>query len=116
MIRYNNLKSENAENPEKIIKEFSRLVYGNDAGSAEIDELLQRAMKRGFIKSKEKKFVFYTWLTIDGFEKKYYKASGNDLTTRKSSAWTYKKSELCLYQIYKEQYELEEAEEGEGLE
>lgn len=115
MIKYNNLKSEDVENPEKVIEEFSRLLYGNEAGSVEIDELLKKAIKIGFIEIKEKRFVFYTWLTIDGLEKKYYKASGNDLTTKKSCAWTYKESELCLYQVYKKQYELEEVEEGEGL-
>ena len=113
MIKYNNLMSENVKNPEKVIKEFSKLLYGNDACSIPIDELLETAIKRGLIEEKEKEFVFYTWLTIDGFKKKYYKACGNDLTTKKSGAWTYVKSELELYEAYMKQYELEELEEGE---
>lgn len=113
MIKYNNLKSENVENPEKVIKDFSRLVYGNDAGSVEIDGIIERAMKRGLVESKEKKFVFYTYLTIDGFEKKYYKACGTDLTTNKAKAWFYTKADLDFYEAYKKQYEVEEIEEEE---
>lgn len=113
MIKYNNLKSENVENTEKVIKDFSRLVYGNDAGSVEIDGILERAMNRGLVESKEKKFVFYTYLTIDCFEKKYYKACGNDLTTNKAKAWVYTKADLDFYETYKKQYGVEEIEEEE---
>nr|DAV26847.1 MAG TPA: hypothetical protein [Caudoviricetes sp.] len=113
MIKYSNLKSEEVENPEKVIKEFSKLLYGNEAGSAQIDKLLEIAMKNGLIEEKEKIFVFYTWLTIDGFEKKYYKACGNDLTTKLSGAWVYKESELGLYEAYSKKFELEELEKGE---
>lgn len=108
MIRYNELKSKNVENAQKVIKEFSCLIYGNDAGSIEIDGLLEKAVKRGLIEEKEKTFVFYTYLTIDGFEKKYYKACGNDLTTKLSNAWVYTKTDLDFYEIYKKQYEVEE--------
>ena len=113
MVKYCDLKSEEVENPEKVIKEFSKLLYGNEAGSAQIDKLLETAIKNGFIEIKEKKYVFYTWLTIDGFEKKYYKACGDDLTTKKSSAWIYSKSDFELYKAYSERYGLEELEEGE---
>lgn len=113
MVKYCDLKSEEVENAEKVIKEFSKLLYGNEAGSAQIDKLLETAIKNGFIEIKEKKYVFYIWLTIDGFEKKYYKASGNDLTTKKSGAFIYKKSELAIYEAYMKKYELEELEEGE---
>ena len=114
MVKYKDLKSEYVEDAEKVIRDFSRLLYGNDAGSAPMDELLSRAMKRGIIKEKEPKYVFYTWLTIDGFEKKYYKACGTDLTTKKSSALIYSKSDLELYETYKKQYEIEPLEEEEN--
>lgn len=113
MYKYDNLKSENIENAGEVIKAFSQLLYGNTAGSKQIDELLKTAMDIGRIEEKEVKYVFYTWLTIDGVDKKYYKACGPDLTTKKSNAWVYTKSELKLYEAYKKLYNLEEIEDGE---
>ena len=114
MVKYDNLKSEHVEDAEKVIRDFSRLLYGNSGGSMQIDELLNQALKNGKIKEKEQKYVFYTWLTIDGFEKKYYKACGTDLTTEKSSAWIYTKDDLEFYTKYKEQYEIEPLEGEEN--
>lgn len=113
MVKYENLKSEKIKNPKRVIEMFSLLLYGNEAGSVQMDELLEMAMKSGFIEEKEPKYVFYTWLTIDGVEKKYYKACGPDLTTKKSKAWVYTKSELKRYEAYKKLYDLEEIEDGE---
>lgn len=116
MIKYDNLKSENVENAGEVIRAFSLLLYGNTAGSMDLDRLIAKAMDNRQIKEKETKYVFYTWLTIDGFDKKYYKACGSDLTTKKSSAWTYTKSGLDFYESYRKQYEVEEVEGGECIE
>lgn len=113
MIEYENLKSENVENAGEVIRAFSLLLYGNTAGSVTIDELLTKAMEKGRIQKKEPQYVLYTYLTIDGFEKKYYKACGTDLTTNKAKAWVYRKPDLDLYKAYREQYEIEEIEKEE---
>lgn len=113
MIKYENLKSENVENAGEVVRAFSLLLYGNEAGSVPIDELLTKAMEKGQIQRKEPQYVFYTYLTIDNFEKKYYKACGNDLTTNKAKAWVYTKADLDFYESYKKQYEVEEIEEEE---
>lgn len=113
MIKYENLKSKNVKNPEKVIEDFSLLLYGNTSGSIPIDEMIENAIKCGKVKMKEPKYVFYTWLTIDCVEKKYYKACGHDLTTKKSCALVYTKSELKCFEDYKNLYEVEEIEDGE---
>lgn len=113
MIKYENLKSENVKNAGEVIRTFSLLLYGNTAGSAQIDELLAKAIEEGQVQKKESQYVFYTYLTIDGFEKKYYKACGTDLTTNKAKAWVYTKADLDFYEAHKKQYEVEEIEKEE---
>lgn len=113
MIKYENLKSENVENPEKVIEDFSLLLYGNTSGSIQIDEMIEKAIKHRKVKLEEPKYILYTWVTIDDIYKKYYKACGSVLTTKKSSAWVYTESELKRCEAYKELYEFEKIEDGE---
>lgn len=113
MIKYENLKSKNVKNPEKVIEDFSLLLYGNTSGSIPIDEMIEKAIKCGKVKMKEPKYVFYTWLTIDNVEKKYYKGCGDNLTTEKYMAFVYSKLELEFNEVFCKRYKLEEIEEGE---
>lgn len=113
MIKYENLKSENVENAGEVIRAFSQLLYGNTYGSNQIDDLIKQAIEENQIQRKEPQYIFYTYLTIDGFEKKYYKACGTDLTINKAKAWVYTKADLEFYEAYRKYYEVEEVEKEE---